>query len=105
MLHGFLNSTHKCIFESCRKVSCGKICASQTTRSKERSWGTYSQLSYHQRYHIYTFLKAGFCQTEIAKTIGVQKCPSAENSNGIKAGEGIDPNKPNNLPKKDRIKP
>jgi IS30 family transposase len=35
--------------------------------------GTYTQLTYHQRYHIYTFLKAGFCQTEIAETIGVHK--------------------------------
>jgi transposase, IS30 family len=35
--------------------------------------GTYSQLTYNQRYHIYTFQKAGFCQTEIAKVIGVHK--------------------------------
>jgi len=35
--------------------------------------GTYSQLTYNQRYHIYTFLKAGYCQTEIAETIGVHK--------------------------------
>ena len=35
--------------------------------------GTYTQLTYNQRYHIYTFLKAGFCQTEIAKAIGVHK--------------------------------
>jgi len=35
--------------------------------------GTYTQLTYNQRYHIYTFIKAGFCQTEIAETIGVDK--------------------------------
>ena len=34
---------------------------------------TYTQLTCHQRYHIYTFLKAGFCQTEIAEAIGVNK--------------------------------
>ena len=34
---------------------------------------TYTQLTYSQRYHIYTFMKAGLCQTEIAKTIGVHK--------------------------------
>jgi len=33
----------------------------------------YTQLTYNQRYHIYTFIKAGFCQTEIAETIGVDK--------------------------------
>jgi len=35
--------------------------------------GNYAQLTYHQRYHIYTFLKAGYCQTEIAEAIGVHK--------------------------------
>ena len=35
--------------------------------------GSYAQLTYDQRYHIYTFLKAGFCQTEIAEAIGVNK--------------------------------
>ena len=35
--------------------------------------GSYTQLTYNQRYHIYTFTKAGFCQTEIAKVIGVHK--------------------------------
>jgi IS30 family transposase len=35
--------------------------------------GTYSQLTYNQRYHIYVFLKAGFCQTKIAEEIGVHK--------------------------------
>ena len=35
--------------------------------------GTYIQLTYNQRYHINTFLKAGFCQTAIAKEIGVHK--------------------------------
>jgi IS30 family transposase len=35
--------------------------------------GTYTQLTYHQRYHIYALLKAGICQTEIAETIGVHK--------------------------------
>jgi len=35
--------------------------------------GTYKQLTYNQRYHIYTFLKVGFCQTEIAKAIGIHK--------------------------------
>lgn len=34
---------------------------------------TYTQLTHNQRYHIYTFLKAGFRQTEIAETIGVHK--------------------------------
>ena len=34
---------------------------------------TYTQLTYNQRYHIYTFMKAGLCQTEIAETIGVHK--------------------------------
>jgi IS30 family transposase len=34
---------------------------------------TYTQLTYNQRYHIYTFIKAGFCQPEIAKIIGVHK--------------------------------
>jgi len=33
----------------------------------------YTQLTYNQRYHIYTFMKAGLCQTEIAETIGVHK--------------------------------
>ena len=33
-----LNSTSKCNFESGRKVSCGKISASPTTKSKEHSW-------------------------------------------------------------------
>jgi len=35
--------------------------------------GTYTQLTYNQRYHIYTFMKAGLCQTEIAETIGMHK--------------------------------
>ena len=35
--------------------------------------GTYTQLTYNQRYHIYTFMKAGLRQTEIAETIGVHK--------------------------------
>ena len=35
--------------------------------------GTYTQLTYQQRYHIYTFMKAGFCQSEIAREIGVHK--------------------------------
>jgi len=35
--------------------------------------GSYTQLTYHQRYHIYTFTKAGMHQTEIAKIIGVHK--------------------------------
>jgi len=35
--------------------------------------GTYTQLTYNQRYHIYTLLKAGFRQTEIAEIIGVHK--------------------------------
>jgi len=34
---------------------------------------TYTQLTYHQRYHVYTFLKAGLGQTEIAEAIGVHK--------------------------------
>ncbi|HEY60002.1 MAG TPA: hypothetical protein G4N92_04870, partial [Anaerolineae bacterium] len=33
-----LNSTSKCNFESVREVSCGKISASPTTKSKEHSW-------------------------------------------------------------------
>ena len=33
----------------------------------------YTQLTQTQRYHIYTFMKAGLCQTEIAETIGVHK--------------------------------
>ena len=33
----------------------------------------YTQLTQTQRYHIYAFIKAGFCQTEIAKAIGVHK--------------------------------
>ena len=35
--------------------------------------GPYSQLTYNQRYHIYTFLKAEFFHTEIAEAIGVHK--------------------------------
>ena len=35
--------------------------------------GSYTQLTYNQRYHIYTFMKAGIFQTEIAKIIGVHK--------------------------------
>ena len=35
--------------------------------------GSYTQLTYRQRYHIYTFMKAGFCQSEIAREIGVHK--------------------------------
>lgn len=35
--------------------------------------GSYTQLTYHQRYHIYTFTKAGFCQAEISNIIGVHK--------------------------------
>ena len=35
--------------------------------------GSYTQLTYQQRYHIYTFMKAGFCQSEIAREIGVHK--------------------------------
>jgi IS30 family transposase len=34
---------------------------------------TYTQLTYHQRYHINAFLKAGWDQTAIAKSIGVHK--------------------------------
>ena len=34
---------------------------------------SYTQLTYNQRYHIYTFMKAGFCQSEIAREIGVHK--------------------------------
>ena len=33
----------------------------------------YTQLTQTQRYHIYTFMKAGLCQTEIAEIIGVHK--------------------------------
>ena len=35
--------------------------------------GSYTQLTCNQRYHIYTFMKAGLFQTEIAKIIGVYK--------------------------------
>ncbi|MBC8336878.1 MAG: IS30 family transposase [Anaerolineales bacterium] len=35
--------------------------------------GSYSQLTYHQRYHINALLKAGWNQTEIAESIGVHK--------------------------------
>ena len=33
----------------------------------------YTQLTYNQRYHIFTFMKAGLCQTEIAEIAGVHK--------------------------------
>ena len=34
---------------------------------------SYTQLTYNQRYHINTFMKAGFCQSEVAKVISVHK--------------------------------
>jgi IS30 family transposase len=53
--------------------------------------GTYSQLTYHQRYHIYTFLKAGFCQTEIAETIGVHKSTISRELKRNRGGRGYRP--------------
>ncbi len=34
---------------------------------------TYKQLTREQKYHIYVLMKAGLCQAEIAKIIGVHK--------------------------------
>jgi len=52
---------------------------------------TYTQLTYHQRYHIYTFLKAGFCQTEIAETIGVHKSTISRELRRNRGGRGYRP--------------
>ena len=35
--------------------------------------GSYAQLTYDQRYHIYMFMKAGILQTDISRIIGVHK--------------------------------
>ena len=43
-----LNSTSKCNFESVREVSCGKISASPTTKSKEHSWEHTHSLPKHK---------------------------------------------------------
>lgn len=53
--------------------------------------GTYSQLTYNQRYHIYTFLKAGFCQTEIAEAIGVHKSTISRELKRNRGGRGYRP--------------
>jgi len=52
---------------------------------------TYTQLTYNQRYHIYTFLKAGFCQTEIAETIGVHKSTISRELRRNRGGRGYRP--------------
>lgn len=53
--------------------------------------GTYSQLTYNQRYHIYTFLKAGFCQSEVAKEIGVHKSTISRELKRNRGGRGYRP--------------
>jgi len=53
--------------------------------------GTYSQLTYNQRYHIYTFLKAGFCQSEIAEAIGVHKSTISRELKRNRGGRGYRP--------------
>ena len=53
--------------------------------------GTYSQLTYNQRYHIYTFLKAGFCRSEVAKEIGVHKSTISRELKRNRGGRGYRP--------------
>lgn len=53
--------------------------------------GLYSQLTYNQRYHIYTFLKAGFCQTEIAEAIGLHKSTISRELRRNRGGKGYRP--------------
>ena len=55
--------------------------------------GTYTQLTYNQRYHIYTFLKAGFRQTEIAEIIGVHKATISREFRPHKGKRGNRPKK------------
>ena len=52
---------------------------------------TYSQLTYNQRYHIYTFIKAGFCQTKIAEEIGVHKSTISRELRRNRGGRGYRP--------------
>lgn len=53
--------------------------------------GTYTQLTYNQRYHIYTFMKAGFCQSEVAKEIGVHKSTISRELKRNRGGKGYRP--------------
>jgi len=54
----------------------------------------YTQLNHNQRYLIYTFMKAGLCQTEIAETIGVHKSTI---SRELKRNPGIAPSRHINM--------
>jgi len=53
--------------------------------------GSYSQLTYNQRYHIYSFLKAGFCQSEVAREIGVHKSTISREIRRNRGGRGYRP--------------
>lgn len=53
--------------------------------------GTYTQLTYNQRYHIYTFMKAGFCQSEVAREIGVHKSTISRELKRNRGGRGYRP--------------
>jgi len=73
--------------------------------------GTYTQLTYNQRYHIYMFLKAGFCQTEIAEAMGVHKSTISRELRRNQGGRGYRPKQAQRLAQarqnkaKVRIKP
>jgi transposase, IS30 family len=66
---------------------------------------TYTQLTYHQRYHIYSLLKAGLCQTEIAGTIGVHKSTISRELRRNRGRRDIGPNRPSDSPRQDKIRP
>ncbi len=46
---------------------------------------TYTQLTREQRYQIYALMKAGLCQTKIAKVVGVHKSTISRERRGFLA--------------------
>ena len=69
--------------------------------------GTYTQLTYQQRYHIYTFMKAGFCQSEIAREIGVHKSTVSREVRRNQGKRGYRPKQAQQLAtnRRDKIQP
>jgi len=53
--------------------------------------GTYSQLITNQRYHIFSLLKAGFCQTEIAEAIAVHRSTISREFKRNRGGRAYQP--------------
>lgn len=64
----------------------------------------YTQLTYTQRYHIYTFTKAGLQQTEIATLIGVHKSTISRELRRNRGRRGYRPKQAHQFAKRRKIK-